>query len=146
MMMTVTAKQKWTHEDDELLRETVLEYTGNGDPKAAAFKTAAAKLNRSAAACSNRWFHLNKEQAVHKKNIHLSEVIAFLEEFPRLLKENEELKSIQAELSVQNESLQSQLEEKRDKYEATLEQHEEMTKLFEEASMLFDGEIKRVVH
>ncbi|MGD6941034.1 hypothetical protein ACQCT6_03210 [Cytobacillus gottheilii] len=142
----MTAKQKWTHEDDELLRETVLEYTGNGDPKSAAFKTAAAKLNRSAAACSNRWFHLNKEQDVQKKDIHLSDIIAFLEEFPKLLKENEELKNIQAELSEQNEFLKSQLEEKRSKYEASLEQHEEMTMLFEEASNLFDGEIKRVVH
>ncbi|WP_080844736.1 hypothetical protein [Cytobacillus gottheilii] len=142
----MSTNQKWTHKDDELLRETVLDYTGNGDPKSAAFKTVAAKLNRSVAACSNRWFHINKGQALHKKDIHLSDVIAFLEEFPGLLKENEELKKIQSELSQQNEFLKSQLEEKRSKYEASLEQHEEMTKLFEEASNLFDGEIKRVVH
>lgn len=143
----MSTRQKWTKDEDELLRECVMEYTGNGDPKSAAFKTAAAKLSRSAAACSNRWFLLSKEQTAEKRDIQLSDVITFLENglSADIEKENEELEMQKQQLEEQNRLLKEQLEEKLREYEDSLQQHEEMKRLFEETG-LFEGEMKRVVH
>lgn len=48
-------KDLWKPEEDQLLEETVLEYTSNGDSKASAFKKASSELGRTVSACRYRW-------------------------------------------------------------------------------------------
>ncbi|MGZ9586181.1 hypothetical protein [Paenibacillus marinisediminis] len=45
----------WTHEHDELLKDTVLYHIQNGSTQLKAFKAVADKLHRTAAACGFRW-------------------------------------------------------------------------------------------
>ena len=45
----------WTHEHDELLKDTVLYHIQNGSTQLKAFKDVATKLHRTAAACGFRW-------------------------------------------------------------------------------------------
>lgn len=53
--MTKERKDTWTKKHDELLAKLVLDHLGNGSTQTKAFKEAAEKLNRTAAACGYRW-------------------------------------------------------------------------------------------
>lgn len=54
-------KDLWQPEEDQYLKETVLEYTSNGDTKASAFKKASSELGRTVSACQYRWNAVLKE-------------------------------------------------------------------------------------
>lgn len=62
------SNRNWDKEKDQILLETVLKHIRNGSTQLKAFEEAAAKLNKTAAACGFRWnnyvrkFHENDIQ------------------------------------------------------------------------------------
>jgi len=50
-----TRQDAWSHEEDVLLAETVLQYIREGKTQLAAFEEVGRQLRRTAAACGFRW-------------------------------------------------------------------------------------------
>lgn len=168
-------KDLWKPEEDQLLEETVLEYTSNGDSKASAFKKASSELGRTVSACRYRWNTAiskktdfaaheissnNSESQTHETSgtippENLTQVIHFLRNFVKTqpksvhLKENKRLHEEQKHLKLQNELLIRKLKEKEEEYTNKLLQYEEMASILKEADQLLKQESvedKRAVH
>ncbi|UYG94442.1 hypothetical protein [Cytobacillus firmus] len=168
-------KDLWKPEEDQLLEETVLEYTSNGDSKASAFKKASTKLGRTVSACQYRWNMVITKRKDHRSEeetrnsagtqtnetygavppANLSQVIHFLKNYaktqpnPEQMKENKRLHEEQVHLKLQNEQLIKKLKEKEAEYKNHLLQYEEMANILKEADQLFKHdslEEKRAVH
>jgi prespore-specific regulator len=168
-------KDLWKPEEDQLLEETVLEYTSNGDSKASAFKKASTKLGRTVSACQYRWnMVITKREECGSEEIskntagiqnhetpgtvppaNLAQVIHFLRNFaktqpdPEQMKENKWLHEEQVQLKLQNEQLIKRLKEKEMEYKNQLLQYEEMASILKEADQLLKHdsiEENRAVH
>ncbi|MGN7177317.1 hypothetical protein [Cytobacillus sp. SAFR-174] len=168
-------KDLWKPEEDQLLEETVLEYTSNGDSKASAFKKASTELGRTVSACQYRWNMVitKRESYVSEENprntagiqthetsgtvlpANLAQVIHFLKNFaktqpdPEQIKENKRLHEEQVHLKLQNEQLIKRLQEKESENKNQLLQYEEMASILKEADQLLKNDSikeKRAVH
>ncbi|EWG09873.1 hypothetical protein [Cytobacillus firmus] len=167
-------KDIWKPEEDQLLEETVLEYTANGDSKASAFKKASTELGRTVSACQYRWNmvitkrkdygseelrntagSLTHETPDNVPPSNLAQIIHFLRNFaktqpdPDQMKENKCLHEEQMQLKLQNEQLIKRLKEKEAEYKNQLLQYEEMASILKEADQLLKNdsiEEKRAVH
>ncbi|PWW26460.1 prespore-specific regulator [Cytobacillus oceanisediminis] len=169
-------KDLWKPEEDKFLKETVLEYTSNGDSKASAFKKASSELGRTVSACQYRWNAvLKRESSLPAAEVDssgntvkqssndfktapltsLDQVIRFLKNFAKtqpdseLLKQNKLLNEEHAQLKLLNEQLKINLDDKRKAFEKELLQYEEMTGILKEADHLLKQEgieDKRAVH
>lgn len=168
-------KDLWKPEEDQLLEETVLEYTSNGDSKASAFKKASTELGRTVSACQYRWKMVITKREDHGSEkssrntagtqtpetpdtappANLAQVINFLRNFaktrpdPDQIKENKCLHEEQMQLKLQNEQLIKRLKEKEAEYKNQLLQYEEMASILREADQLLKHdsiEEKRAVH
>lgn len=158
-------KDLWKPEEDQLLEETVLEYTSNGDSKASAFKKASTELGRTVSACQYRWnmvitkredygseentrntagslTHETHETPDTVPPANLAQVIHFLRNFaktqpdPDQMKENKCLHEEQVQLKHQNEELIKRLKEKETEYKNQLLQYGEMASILKEADQL----------
>ncbi|MDF2038741.1 hypothetical protein P2R12_17410 [Cytobacillus oceanisediminis] len=168
-------KDLWKPEEDQLLEETVLEYTSNGDSKASAFKKASTELGRTVSACQYRWNTVitkrtdygsqelasnNSASQTHETPdsvppANLAQVIHFLKNFAKTqpnseqMKENKRLHEAQVQLKLQNEQLIRRLKDKEAAFENQLLQYEEMASILKEADQLLkhdSKEEKRAVH
>ncbi|MFE8703290.1 Myb-like DNA-binding domain-containing protein [Cytobacillus sp. FJAT-54145] len=146
-------KDAWTEEEDQQLKETVLEYVQNGDTKKSAFKKASEMLGRTVSACSYRW---NKElksklddptenslneiidnQTSTKDEISLSSIIEYLSQYKEnpiheLVAENDALLKQKNQLTSDQEQLEKRFKKKSDEYEKLLSKYESVAKMFEE--------------
>ncbi|KON86934.1 hypothetical protein AF332_09020 [Sporosarcina globispora] len=168
-------KDLWKSEEDQFLEETVLEYTSNGDPKAAAFKKASTELGRTVSACQYRWNtvikkrtdYVSEKASNHNAAIqtnkspdtvppaNLAQVIHFLRNFVKtqpnseLPEENKRLHEEHIQLKLQNEQIIRRLMDKETEFKNQLIQYEEMASILKEANQLLmhgsNGE-KRAVH
>ncbi|RBP94024.1 RsfA family transcription factor [Cytobacillus firmus] len=168
-------KDLWRPEEDQLLEETVLEYTSNGDSKASAFKKASTELGRTVSACQYRWNTVitkrtdygtqesssnNAASQTHEAPDtvpieNLAQVIHFLRNFAKAhpdseqIKENKRLHEEQMHLKLQNQQLIRRLKEKEAEFKNQLMQYEEMASILKEAEQLLkheSNEEKRAVH
>ncbi|WP_370223432.1 hypothetical protein [Cytobacillus sp.] len=165
-------KDSWKPEDDQLLEETVLEYTSNGDTKASAFKKASTELGRTVSACQYRWNTVitkraddgspktlsNKADSQTHGTVppcNLAQVINFLRNFAKTqpdseqMRENKRLHEDQVHLKLQNEQLTRRLKDKEAEFKNQLMQYEEMASILKEADQLLKHECKeekRAVH
>ncbi|MGA5690987.1 hypothetical protein [Cytobacillus pseudoceanisediminis] len=168
-------KDLWKPEEDQLLEETVLEYTSNGDSKASAFKKASTELGRTVSACQYRWNTVitkrtdygtqeissnNAASQTHENpdsvpTENLTQVIRFLRNFAKTkpnseqMKENKRLHEEQMHLKLQNQQLIRRLKEKEAEFKHQLMQYEEMASILKEADQLLkheSNEEKRAVH
>lgn len=168
-------KDLWKPEEDQLLEETVLEYTSNGDSKASAFKKASTELGRTVTACRYRWNAViskktncetqvissrNPENQIHEtpgtvSPENLAQVIHFLRNFAKTqpksaqLMENKRLHEEHKYLKFRNEQLIRKLKEKETEYTNQLLQYEEMASILREADQHLkqdSAEEKRAVH
>ncbi|PAE23086.1 hypothetical protein [Bacillus sp. 7894-2] len=168
-------KDLWKPEEDQLLEETVLEYTSNGDSKASAFKKASTVLGRTVSACQYRWNMVITKREDHGSEkssrntagtqtpetpdtappANLAQVIHFLKNYaktkpnPEQMKENKRLHEEQVHLKIQYEQLIKKLNEKEAEYKNHLLQYEEMACILKEADQLLKNdsiEEKRAVH
>ncbi|MBN8200665.1 hypothetical protein [Bacillus sp. NTK034] len=165
-------KDSWKPEDDQLLEETVLEYTSNGDTKASAFKKASTELGRTVSACQYRWNTVitkraddgspktlsNKADSQTHGTVppfNLAQVIHFLRNFAKTqpdseqMRENKRLHEDQVHLKLQNEQLIRRLKDKEAEFKNQLMQYEEMASILKEADQLLKHEFKeekRAVH
>lgn len=160
----------WKPEEDQYLKEMVLEYISNGDSKASAFKKASSELGRTVSACQYRWNAVIKKQAsspaAEKKAAasivnsskqtsntsetvplsSLDQVIHFLKNFAKtqpdskMLIDNRRLHKEHNELKLINEQLKNKLEEKKKAFEKELQQYEEMAGILKEADHLLKQE------
>ncbi|GLB58320.1 hypothetical protein [Cytobacillus sp. NCCP-133] len=161
-------KDLWKPKEDHFLKETVLEYTSNGDPKASAFKKASIELGRTVSACQYRWNAVLKKEAFSSadKNVsssdttarqpytnletdpltNLDQVISFLKNFAKtkpnseLLEQNKILHNEHTQLKLLNGQLRKKLEDKRKAFEKELLQYEEMAGILKEADHLLKQE------
>ncbi|MBT2688038.1 hypothetical protein J7I93_07575 [Bacillus sp. ISL-47] len=169
-------KDLWKPEEDQFLKEMVLEYTSNGDSKASAFKKASSELGRTVSACQYRWNAVLKKElslpateadsrittAKQSSNefetaplANLDQVILFLKNFAKtqpdseLFKQNKLLNEEHTQLNLLNEQLKIKLEDKRKVFEKELLQYEEMAGILKEADQLLKQEgleEKRAIH
>ncbi|MCM3708492.1 MULTISPECIES: hypothetical protein [Cytobacillus] len=168
-------KDVWKPEEDKLLKETVLEYTSNGDSKASAFKKASTELGRTVSACRYRWNAVISKKTDKETNENssrnseiqiyetpgavppenLAQVIQFLRNFAKTksrsvhLMENKRLHEEQKDLKLQNKQLIRKLQEKEVEYANQFLQYEEMARILKEADQLLKQdsvEEKKAVH
>ncbi|RTR35392.1 hypothetical protein EKG37_05795 [Robertmurraya yapensis] len=161
-------KDKWTEEENQMLRSIVLEHIQMGATKTAAFKRAASVLGRTSAACGYRWNHVLNETEVPSTastqlqlpppkeyvqtstpELDLDKVILFLQQ----LKENrstdedtnekEALLKERSHLLEKKTSLEKIYLEKKENYQKLLQQYETFAKVLNESQELI-GE--RSVH
>lgn len=146
-------KDAWTEEEDQQLKETVLEYVQNGDTKKSAFKKASEMLGRTVSACAYRW---NKElkskldeptetsqndstgkNTSTNDEISLISIIEYLRQYKEnpiheLVAENEALLKQKKKLTIDQEQLEKTFKKKNDEYEQLLSKYETVAKMFEE--------------
>lgn len=67
-------KDSWSHSEDKILIESVLENARNNKPKMNAFEIAAKRLDRTTGACSARWYQI-KEKVVSNPALEVNEVV-----------------------------------------------------------------------
>ncbi|MGR3765161.1 hypothetical protein [Rossellomorea sp. NS-SX7] len=122
-----SSKKSWTESEEKLLMNTVHSYLDRGLPKKEAFKEVAAKINRSAATCSHRYYAIRKTQPSEMNDslITLQDCIQFLNDTQQpetLTQENESLKKEKRELL----QVQKQLKER---YITLMGKHEKLQQL-----------------
>ncbi|MEQ2526308.1 hypothetical protein WMO40_06305 [Bacillaceae bacterium CLA-AA-H227] len=161
-------KDKWTEEENQMLRSIVLEHIQMGATKTAAFKRAASVLGRTSAACGYRWNHVlnqTKEPSTASTQLQLpppkeyvqtstpeldlDKVILFLQQLKENgstsedMKEKEALLKERSHLLEKKTSLEKIYLEKKENYQKLLQQYETFANILNESQELI-GE--RSVH
>lgn len=160
-------KDKWTEEENQMLRSIVLEHIQMGATKTAAFKRAASVLGRTSAACGYRWNHvLNQTEEpfsastqlqlpppkeyvqISAQELDLDKVILFLQQLKvngstSEDKEKEAILIERSHLLEKKTSLEKIYLEKKENYQKLLQQYETFANILNESQTLI-GE--RSVH
>ncbi|WP_449620551.1 hypothetical protein [Robertmurraya sp. Marseille-Q9965] len=154
-------KDKWTEEENHMLKSIVLEHIQMGATKTAAFKKAANVLGRTSAACSYRWNHvLNQtEQSsitstqlqlpppkeyvkASTQELDLDKVVLFLQQLKENGSTDEDPKEKEALLKEQKlllekkTSLEKLYLEKKENYQELLQQYETFANILYESQTL----------
>ncbi|MGG0716364.1 hypothetical protein ABE096_02030 [Robertmurraya massiliosenegalensis] len=156
-------RDKWTDEENHLLRRIVLEHVQMGATKTAAFKKAAALLGRTPAACGHRWNHVlskeegtaattptpqlqlpppNENRPLEAEAITLNTIIQYLqsltsgEQHEELAEQNKKLQEEYEELKRQSSALEKSYNKKKEQHQELVQKYETIAKILTETESL----------
>ena len=79
MTTTIYRVDNWTHKEDTILIDAVLENARKNRPKQEAYLVASKRIDRSASACCNRW-HQIKHKVIGNPMLEVEEVVQMIHE------------------------------------------------------------------
>lgn len=156
-------RDKWTDEENHLLKRLVLEHVQTGATKTAAYKKAAALLGRTPSACGHRWNHVlskeektaaatptiqlqlpapNEHTTLEAEALTLNTVIQFLqsltsgEQYEDLAEQNKKLKEEYEQLRKQSSSLEKSYHQKKEQHQVLVQKYETIANILTETESL----------
>jgi prespore-specific regulator len=127
--------RRWTEQEDQLLREKVLESISNGGTQLEAFEEVGRKLGRTSGACGFRWNAVLRRQdplayteakkkrvyqQIHKKKVSL------IGSFPQIIESLKQVEKSWNQLQEEIRQLSARLAEKNRRYQLLVEENKKL--------------------